>query len=131
LHYGSPSRMARKLGEILRERIAAGVRIASLYDAFGTADVRSDEVEALCRPACRCSRSGPSGCLHASSRSTDRTFGRSSSIAGYAGRTGSGLMGKVAPMIAERGGCSHIEAVETVRPPAARVCDDCVKMGSR
>ena len=34
-------------------------------------------------------------------------------------------------MIAEGGGCSHIEAVETVRPPAARVCEECVKMRSR
>jgi hypothetical protein len=32
---------------------------------------------------------------------------------------------------AERSGCSHIEAVETVRPPTARVCEECVKMSSR
>ena len=25
-------------------------------------------------------------------------------------------------MMTEGGGCTHIEAVETVRPPAARVC---------
>ena len=44
---------------------------------------------------------------------------------------GFGIDEKVAPMITERGGCSHIEAVETVRPPVARVCEECVKMGSR
>jgi hypothetical protein len=25
--------------------------------------------------------------------------------------------------------CEHIEAVKTIRPPKARVCDECVKMG--
>ena len=30
----------------------------------------------------------------------------------------------------ERGGCSHIKAVETVRPPAAPVCEECVKIGA-
>jgi cardiolipin synthase len=39
--------MARTLGGILRERVAAGVRVALLYDAFGTADIPADEVEAL------------------------------------------------------------------------------------
>jgi hypothetical protein len=27
--------------------------------------------------------------------------------------------------------CSHIAAVGTVKPPAAQVCDDCVKIGAR
>ena len=26
--------------------------------------------------------------------------------------------------------CEHIEAVTNIRPPKARVCDECVKMGS-
>jgi uncharacterized UBP type Zn finger protein len=34
-------------------------------------------------------------------------------------------------MATERGGCSHIEAVETVTQPAARVCEECVTIGSR
>jgi hypothetical protein len=34
-------------------------------------------------------------------------------------------------MTNERGGCSHIEAVENVRPPAERVCEECVRVGSR
>ncbi len=34
-------------------------------------------------------------------------------------------------MTTERGGCSHIEKLDAVRPPAARVCKDCVQMGSR
>jgi cardiolipin synthase A/B len=47
LYYGSPGRMARTLGEILRERAAAVVRVFLLYDAFGTADIPAGEVEAL------------------------------------------------------------------------------------
>ena len=34
-------------------------------------------------------------------------------------------------MINERGGCPHIAAVESVTQPAARVCDECVMVGSR
>lgn len=34
-------------------------------------------------------------------------------------------------MATERGACPHIEAVDTVREPAARVCDECVTIGSR
>jgi hypothetical protein len=30
-----------------------------------------------------------------------------------------------------RGGCSHIAAIETVKLPDERVCEDCVKTGSR
>ena len=30
----------------------------------------------------------------------------------------------------ERGGCTHIAAVETVRQRAARVCDECITIGS-
>lgn len=33
-------------------------------------------------------------------------------------------------MATERSGCSHIEAVETVRQPAERVCEDCVTIGA-
>jgi cardiolipin synthase len=47
LYYGAPGRMARALGEILRERAAAGVRVFITYDAFGTADIPTDEVGAL------------------------------------------------------------------------------------
>jgi uncharacterized UBP type Zn finger protein len=34
-------------------------------------------------------------------------------------------------MSSERGACSHIEAVDTVKEPAARVCDECVAIGSQ
>jgi cardiolipin synthase len=47
LYYGSPGGMARTLGEILRERAGAGVRVYVLYDAFGTADLPSADVDAL------------------------------------------------------------------------------------
>ncbi len=47
LYYGAPGRMAHTLGEILRERAAAGVRVFILYDAFGTVDIPSDELGAL------------------------------------------------------------------------------------
>jgi cardiolipin synthase len=39
--------MARTLGEILRERAAAGVRVFVLYDAFGTVDIPREELDAL------------------------------------------------------------------------------------
>ena len=39
LYYGAPGRMADVLGQILRERAQAGVRIFVLYDAFGTVDI--------------------------------------------------------------------------------------------
>jgi len=45
LYYGHPGRMARTLGEILRERAAAGVRVWVLYDAFGTIDIPRDELD--------------------------------------------------------------------------------------
>jgi cardiolipin synthase len=47
LYYGAPGRMARTIGEILRERLAAGVRVFILYDAFGTVDIPASELEAL------------------------------------------------------------------------------------
>ena len=34
-------------------------------------------------------------------------------------------------MTAERPGCEHMEAVQTVKPPAERVCDEYVKSGSQ
>ena len=34
-------------------------------------------------------------------------------------------------MITQSGRCSHIEAVVTVRPPVAQVCEECLKVGSR
>jgi cardiolipin synthase len=39
--------MARTLGEILRERLSAGVRVFILYDAFGTVDIPAGELEAF------------------------------------------------------------------------------------
>jgi cardiolipin synthase len=39
LYYGAPGRMADELGQILRERAKAGVRVLVLYDAFGTVDI--------------------------------------------------------------------------------------------
>jgi hypothetical protein len=33
-------------------------------------------------------------------------------------------------MTAVRGGCPHIEAVETITQASERVCEDCVKIGS-
>jgi hypothetical protein len=34
-------------------------------------------------------------------------------------------------MSGERNGCAHLAAVETVKQPTERVCEECVKMGSR
>jgi cardiolipin synthase A/B len=39
LYYGAPGRMADLLGQVLRERAKAGVRVFVLYDAFGTVDM--------------------------------------------------------------------------------------------
>jgi cardiolipin synthase len=39
LYYGTPGRMADTLGQVLRERAKAGVRVFVLYDAFGTVDI--------------------------------------------------------------------------------------------
>jgi cardiolipin synthase len=39
MYYGAPGRMADMLGQILRERAQAGVRVFVLYDAFGTVDM--------------------------------------------------------------------------------------------
>ena len=39
--------MARTIGDILRERLAAGVRVFILYDAFGTVDIPPSELEAF------------------------------------------------------------------------------------
>jgi cardiolipin synthase len=47
LYYGAPGRMADALGEILRERARAGVRVFVLYDAFGTVDIPRDHRDAL------------------------------------------------------------------------------------
>jgi cardiolipin synthase len=47
LYYGAPGRMADALGEILRERAKAGVRVLVLYDAFGTVDMPAGHREAL------------------------------------------------------------------------------------
>ena len=47
VYYGAPGRMADTLGEILRERAKAGVRVFVLYDAFGTVDIPEDHRDAL------------------------------------------------------------------------------------
>ncbi len=47
LYYGSPGRMAQTLGEILRERVKAGVRVWVLYDEFGTMNIPAGEVATL------------------------------------------------------------------------------------
>jgi cardiolipin synthase len=47
LYYGNSGRMARTLGDILRERAAAGVRVLLLYDAFGTVDIPRDQLSTL------------------------------------------------------------------------------------
>lgn len=47
LYYGAPGRMADILGEILRDRARAGVRVLVLYDAFGTVDVPPEHRETL------------------------------------------------------------------------------------
>jgi cardiolipin synthase len=46
-YYGGTGRIARTLGEILRERAAAGVRVALLYDAIGTSAIPDESVDAL------------------------------------------------------------------------------------
>src|SRR5690606_37112185 len=47
IYYGSPGDMARTLGEILRERVAAGVQVRLLYDAFGTSGMPGPQLDAL------------------------------------------------------------------------------------
>jgi cardiolipin synthase len=47
LYYGAPGRMADTLGQILRERARAGVRVFVLYDAFGTVDMPANHRDEL------------------------------------------------------------------------------------
>ena len=47
VYYGAPGRMALMIGDILRERVAAGVRVFILYDAFGTVDIPDNELKAF------------------------------------------------------------------------------------
>src|SRR5689334_13780754 len=47
LYYCSPGRMADMLGQILRERARAGVRVFVLYDAFGTVDIPANHRDEL------------------------------------------------------------------------------------
>jgi cardiolipin synthase A/B len=47
LYYGAPGRMADTLGQILRERARAGVRVFVLYDAFGTVDIPASHRDEL------------------------------------------------------------------------------------
>jgi cardiolipin synthase len=46
-YYGLPGRMATMLGDILRQRTAAGVRVFVLYDAFGTAGIPPEQLASL------------------------------------------------------------------------------------
>jgi len=41
------------------------------------------------------------------------------------------IASEVSSMTTERGGCSHMQAVEGVKGPAQRVCEECVKIGSQ
>jgi cardiolipin synthase len=47
LYYGAPGRMADMLGQILRERAQAGVRVFVLYDAFGAVDIPANHRDEL------------------------------------------------------------------------------------
>ena len=47
LYYGAPGRMADVLGQVLRERAQAGVRVFILYDAFGTVDIPANHRDEL------------------------------------------------------------------------------------
>jgi cardiolipin synthase len=47
LYYGNGGRVADTLHEILVDRVAAGVRVFVLYDAFGTLDMPRERVESL------------------------------------------------------------------------------------
>ncbi len=47
LYYGAPGPLADTLGEILRGRANAGVRVFVLYDAFGFVDIPPDHRDAL------------------------------------------------------------------------------------
>lgn len=47
LYYGAPGRMATMLGDILRQRAAAGVGVFVLYDAFGTANIPPEQLASL------------------------------------------------------------------------------------
>jgi cardiolipin synthase len=47
LYYGAPGRLADMLGQILRERAMAGVRVFVLYDAFGTVDIPAQHRDEL------------------------------------------------------------------------------------
>jgi cardiolipin synthase A/B len=47
VYYGGLGRMARELGQILRDRAAAGVHVRVLYDAFGSGSIPSDQLDVL------------------------------------------------------------------------------------
>jgi cardiolipin synthase len=47
MYYGAPGALAQTLGQILRERAKAGVRVFLLYDAFGTSDIPPGQRDAL------------------------------------------------------------------------------------
>ena len=47
LYYGNTGTMGRTLNEILRDRIAAGVRVFLLYDAFGTSGIPEADLDSL------------------------------------------------------------------------------------
>ena len=47
VYYGGLGRMARELGQILRDRAAAGVRVRVLSDAFGTSGIPSAQLDVM------------------------------------------------------------------------------------
>src|SRR5262245_454218 len=47
VYYGGLGRMARELGQILRDRAAAGVRVRVLYDAFGASSIPSAQLDVM------------------------------------------------------------------------------------
>ena len=92
LYYGAPGRMADTLGQILRERAKAGVRVFVLYDAFGTVDIPRTTATSCARPESSWNRFARSASQRCISRRTGHTCAGSSSTVEWAGREGSGSM---------------------------------------
>jgi hypothetical protein len=88
LYYGVPGRMARTIGDILRERLTAGVRVYILYDAFGTVDIPASELRRSGRLGRTSSRSARFASPDFTWRRTARTCAASSSMAALDGPAG-------------------------------------------
>ena len=76
LYYGAPGRMADMLGQILRERAKAGVRVFVLYDAFGTVDIPANHRDELRAAGIVVEPFRPIRLLHAASRTEPFTRAR-------------------------------------------------------